>query len=73
MAKLNVEQRLARNVAKLRTEQKLSQRGLGRRAGLSGAYVNQIESGVRSQPTLETISKLAAALDTTMLELLGGK
>lgn len=49
-------------VRSIRSEQGLSQRGLADRAGISRSYLCDIERGRGSQPSLETLDKLAAAL-----------
>lgn len=54
----------------VRTEQRLSQRGLADRAGLSRSYVCDIERGRGSQPSVSTLDKLAAALGLSRSELM---
>jgi len=53
-----------------RGRQGLSQQALADRAGLSRNFVAQIERG-ESSPTVATLARLAAALTTTVGELLG--
>jgi transcriptional regulator with XRE-family HTH domain len=48
----------------------ISQRELGRRAGLSGRYIGGIESGER-QGTRETLAKISDALGRSLSELVG--
>ena len=55
---------------RLRTERGLSQAKLAARSDLDPSTVNQIERGARA-PTVETLRKLAAALDVGVAELLG--
>jgi transcriptional regulator with XRE-family HTH domain len=55
--------RLARKSAKL------SQGQLAIKSGLSVTHIGMIERGVRKNPQLDTIVKLARALDTTPAEL----
>lgn len=57
-------------VRSVRIEQGLSQRGLADRAGLSRSYLCDIERGRGSQPSLETLDKLAAALGLSRNELM---
>lgn len=45
-----------------RVKRGLSQRALTALAGLSPAYVSQIESGVRQNPSLPNVERLALAL-----------
>lgn len=60
---------LATNLKRARARRKLSLRGLGEAAGLSGVYVWQIEAGIRN-PALLSVSRLADALGTTVNDLL---
>ena len=53
-----------------RVSQGLSQQALADRAGLSRNFVAQVERG-ESSPTVATLTRLAAALATTVGELLG--
>jgi transcriptional regulator with XRE-family HTH domain len=55
----------------LRITQRLSQRALGVRVGVSGACVSHWEHGIRAMYVPE-LQKLAAALGTTALYLLTG-
>ena len=52
----------------LRTEKKMSQEELSFKAGISPAHLGQIERAEK-KPTLETIGKLAEALDISLPEL----
>jgi transcriptional regulator with XRE-family HTH domain len=51
-----------------RNRLRLSQRAVGRRAGISWAQYGRIERGEHS-PTLRTAEKIAAALETTVAAL----
>lgn len=53
-----------------RMEQRLSQRELASRSGLSRSYVCDIERGRGAHPSVETLDKLAAALGMARLDLL---
>jgi transcriptional regulator with XRE-family HTH domain len=53
-----------------RTVRGISQRALAGRSGLSRSYLSEIESGHGGQPSLATLDKLAAALDTSRTELM---
>ncbi len=53
-----------------RMEQRLSQRELASRSGLSRSYVCDIERGRGVHPSVETLDKLAAALGMARLDLL---
>jgi len=61
--------RFAENVHKLRLKNKLSQKDLAKRVGISVSYVSMLERGHRSPP-LETIEKLAKALGVPPTKLL---
>ena len=52
----------------LRTEKKMSQEELSFKAGITAAHLGQIERAEK-KPTLETIGKLAEALDISLPEL----
>ncbi|HYG84470.1 MAG TPA: helix-turn-helix transcriptional regulator [Verrucomicrobiae bacterium] len=58
---LEPEYQLAREIIKARLSKKLTQTELAERAGVSRMVVARIESGT-SNPTLETVSKVASAL-----------
>jgi len=49
----------------------LSQEALAHRAGLQRAYIGQLETGLRS-PGLETVAKLARALELDAADLVRG-
>jgi transcriptional regulator with XRE-family HTH domain len=61
--------RFAENVHRLRLKNKLSQKDLAKRVGISVSYVSMLERGHRSPP-LETIEKLAKALGVAPTKLL---
>lgn len=57
-----------RRVKNLRTGKKMSQEKLAEASGLHSTYIGQIERGEKS-PTLESICKIAAGLNTSLGEL----
>ena len=57
------------NLKKVRTKTSISQEKLAELAGLHRTYVSSVERGERNV-SLETIEKLASALDVTMAELM---
>ena len=61
---------IARNVALLRHDQRLSYEQLARRAGVSKGVVVQIEQA-RSNPNIATLCRLASALGVAVVDLLG--
>lgn len=60
---------IARNVALLRHDQRLSYEQLARRAGVSKGVVVQIEQA-RSNPNIATLCRLASALGVAVVDLL---
>lgn len=56
------------NVRKIRKAQGLSQQKLGEKAGFDYRYVGFIEQA-RVNPTIKTLGKVAAALNTTVRDL----
>jgi transcriptional regulator with XRE-family HTH domain len=61
--------RFAENVHRLRLKNKLSQKDLAKRVGISVSYVSMLERGHRSPP-LETVEKLAKSLGVPPTKLL---
>jgi DNA-binding XRE family transcriptional regulator len=59
---LQVKYRMLNQIIQARRALKLTQQELAKRAGLGQAEVSKIERG-RKSPTLDTYSRLAAALD----------
>jgi transcriptional regulator with XRE-family HTH domain len=54
-----------------RQELELSQEGLAHKAGIARAYIGSLESGERN-PSLDTVSRLASALDFDAADLVRG-
>jgi len=57
------------NLRKLRTKKGLSQEKLARLADISLNTLTKIESGFAKKPTIQTVVKLAKALDVSLDEL----
>lgn len=55
---------------RLREQQGLSQKALGGRAKVTDAYVAQLETGVRKNPSLAVLKRLAKALGVPVTDLL---
>jgi transcriptional regulator with XRE-family HTH domain len=68
----SLTRRFASNIQRLRAKKKLSQKALADKVGISVSYVSMLERGQRSPP-LETIEKMAKALQVTPANLLGGR
>ena len=60
---------IGENVSRFRKEINISQRELGRRAGISGQMVSKIENNL-SQPSIETLNKIADVLGITVNDLI---
>lgn len=60
---------VAWNLRRLRVKRGLSQEALAVDAGVDRSYVGRIKRGVEN-PTVETLDKLAAALEVLVAELL---
>lgn len=58
-------------IKQLREKKELSQEKLARLADVSNNTIVNIESGKQTNPTIETVSKIAKALDVAIEELLG--
>jgi len=62
---------LAKNIKKLRKQKKLSQDKLARLADIPYNTLVKLESGKSKNPTYETLSKLADALEISIDKLVG--
>ncbi len=60
---------LGRNLKRIRIEKKMTQGDIVRALGFSRSFVSNIESG-KTNPTLDTITKLAKAIKVSPDELL---
>ena len=60
-----------KNLAKLRKEKGLTQEGLARKANISYHTLIKLESGGIKNPKIETVIKLAEALEISMDKLAG--
>jgi XRE family transcriptional regulator of biofilm formation len=63
-------QRLSVVITKLREGQGLTQRDLAKKARVTAAYVAMIETGVRKNPSLAILKRLAKALGVPVTALL---
>ena len=61
--------RLSGMIKQRRTELGLSQRALAKRVGVSDAYITQLETRERTNPSLDVLKKLAKALRCQVSEL----
>lgn len=58
------------NLKKFRNEKKISQRRLAQDAGVSFAYIQQLEKNEKRNPSFEIITKLSIALDININDLI---
>jgi transcriptional regulator with XRE-family HTH domain len=56
---------------RIREEKGMTQDDLAKRAKLTKPYISQIENGVRQNPSLPALRRLAKALGVPVTELLG--
>jgi len=57
---------IAKNIRKFRTKKGVSQDTLSKLAGVSFNTVTKIEAGDTPNPTIETVNKIAKALDVSI-------
>lgn len=62
---------LAKRLAELRGEQKLSLSEVARRAQVSKAYLSQLEHGDSKQPSYDVLARVATALGVSVSTLTG--
>lgn len=70
MSNNNSTSKIANNVKKIRQEKGISQDRLSKLADLSLNTVVNVESGANPNPTIETLSKIATALDVGVDDLI---
>jgi transcriptional regulator with XRE-family HTH domain len=63
--------RLSRVIQRLRESKDMTQRDLARTAQVTPGYIAQLEMGIRKNPSLKVLKKLAKALGVPVTELLG--
>ena len=66
---VDVRQRLARNLRKLRQAKGVSQAAFADEAGLHRTYISDLERGTRN-PSMTLVDKIARALDVPLGTLL---
>ena len=64
------ENKIGKNIKKLRTVKKLSQDRLSKVADVSYNSIIKLETGGITNPTIETLQKIAKALDVQVDDLL---
>jgi len=68
---MSSNQNLAKNITRLRKAKGLSQEKLARLADVANNTLIKMESGENQNPTLETLKKVAKALEVSVDELIG--
>ena len=68
---MSTNQNLANNIKKLREAKGLSQEKLARLADVANNTLIKMESGENKNPTLDTLKKIAKALEVSVDELIG--
>lgn len=61
---------LNKMLRQLREKRGLSQRALADEVDVTGAYIAQLETGVRTNPSLVVLQRLAKALKVSVAELM---
>jgi len=65
--------KIGEKIRKLRQQRKISQDRLSKKADLALNTIVKIETGENPNPTLETLQKIAKALDVSLDQLLKNK
>ena len=58
---------------KIRKEKGITLEKLAEKSGLSAGYLCHLENGSRNHPSIETMEKIAAALNKTIFEIFFNK
>lgn len=72
LATVFITERVAKQIAALRSERKLSQEALAAKAGINRVTLARIELAVH-QPTLDTLDAIARALGVRLVDLIEPK
>jgi len=70
MSNTNSQSKIAKNIKRIRQEKGISQDRLSKLADLSLNTVVTVESGTNPNPTIETLTKIAKALDVRVDDLI---
>lgn len=62
---------LQKNLKVIRKKKKLSQRRLAEKSGVSYSMVCKLESGEQKNPSLDTLKKIASALEVKVADIMG--
>jgi transcriptional regulator with XRE-family HTH domain len=69
---VTVAEIVAGNIRRIRTRKRITQEGLAGLSGLNKAHMYRIENGIAGSPQLDTLEKIAAALEVHIVTLLRG-
>ena len=67
--RMNEAERLGKNIKRIRTTKGISQGEISRRLNVDKSFISNIENG-KTNPTLETIVKIAKAIGVSVGELM---
>jgi len=70
MSNTNPQSKIGKNIKRIRQEKGISQDRLSKLADLSLNTIVTVESGVNPNPTIETLTKIAKALEIRVDDLL---
>ncbi len=70
MATPQTYKKFVANLKRLRASQGLTQEQLAKAAGINRVSLARLESGVMTNPSLDTLERLATALGASVLDLL---
>jgi len=70
MSNNNLQSKIGKNIKKIRQEKGISQDRLSKLADLSLNTVVTVESGANPNPTIETLTRIAKALEVGVNELI---
>ena len=62
--------RLSTMIRRLREAKRMTQEELAKKAGVTQGYIGHLERGLKKNPSLPTLKKLARALGVPLTELL---
>ena len=67
---MNLKERVGQAIARHRRGKNLTQGQLAKAAGLAQPYISEIERGIAANTGIETLERVARALDTTLVQLI---
>jgi transcriptional regulator with XRE-family HTH domain len=65
-----MENSFGKFLKKAREQKKISMNSLAKKCGLSGAYISNLEAGIRTMPSVNVIMKFSEVLNVTFEELM---